>query len=383
MSYGTRGIPQSRRTSGRVGLILLASGCVLAVVGGLTAAGPQAGDPKREGLAFGDPYATQPATAPAGDEPAAGAEIVSPADAAIMVYVPAGEFVMGIDPTDADKIAKDLGYTKVDDLWAWEAYPSHKVNLPGYFIDKYEVTVEQWQKFVQAAGQGSPPRSPAAAGSSTSKYRETTQHFDKPAEQALPAGEIRWDEAKKYAAWAGKSLPTEAQWEKAARGSDGRLYPWGNDGPTHQHGHFGKKRGESGQMPLLYTWVGRYPEGASPYGCMDMLGNQYEWTGEMLVPYPGNPQVDKMKEYAGTFACLRGGSWYHGWVGYYAAKRFGFKPDETYYHVGLRTVWTPPKGYFQSEDFKKAREAVKQRKAQLAEMVEKAQQAEKAAEKKS
>lgn len=293
-----------------------------------------------------------PAEPAAAGEPAAGTTIVWAADGALMVYVPAGEFIMGLDEAEANTIAQHLGYPDGNALWAWEAYPKHRVTLPGYFIDQYEVTVEQWQRYVKATG-------------CALKSTETSKHFDRPGEQLLPAAEIPWDEAKAYAKWAGKALPTEAQWEKAARGTAGRLYPWGNDPPTHQHGHFGHKQGETEKGAELYTLVGSYPRGASPYGALDLLGNQYEWTAEMSVPYPGNPQADKMKDYPTTFACLRGGSWYHGWIGYYAAKRFGFKPNETYYHVGFRTVWVPPAGYFQSADFAAAQAAVKDRRAQL------------------
>ena len=77
-----------------------------------------------------------------------------------------------------------------------------------------------------------------------------------------------------------------------------------------------------------------------------------------MEPYPGNPQADKMKDYSGKKnVSLRGGSWYHGWISFYAAKRFGLRPDETYYHVGFRTVWTPPPGYFASDDYRAAKRA--------------------------
>jgi len=272
-------------------------------------------------------------------EPPAGTLILHPADGARMVYVPAGKFIMGLDEAEADTVAQHLGMKDAAALWAWDCYPRRTVELPGYFIDETEATVARWKHFVTATGH-------------KTKFKETTRHFDRPEAQSLPVGEITWDEARTYARWAGKALPTDAQWEKAARGTDGRLYPWGNDAPTPDHGHIGVK----GKPPLLYTQVGSFPRGASPYGVLDLIGNQYEWTADLLVPYPGNPQADKMRDY-GRVVSLRGGSWYHGWIGFYAAKRFGFKPDETYYHVGFRTVWTPPAGYFASPQFQKDKSA--------------------------
>lgn len=272
-------------------------------------------------------------------EPPSRIQIVHPSDGAVMVYVPAGECVLGLDPAEAAVVARHLGFPDAETLWAWDCYPRHKAAIDGYFIDKHEVTVERWKKFVRATGHNSPSQ-------------ETSRHFDDPKSQQLPAGEITWDEAKAYARWSGKQLPTDAQWEKAARGTDGRLYPWGNDPPTGERGHFGPKD----KRPELYVPVGGYPQGASPFGVLDMLGNQYEWTSDWLEPYPGNPQAEKMRDYAGKkTVSVRGGSWYHGWVSFYGAKRFGLKPDETYYHVGFRTVWTPPAGYFESEQFRRDR----------------------------
>lgn len=282
-------------------------------------------------------------------EPAAGTTILFPRDGAEMVYVPAGDFIMGIDAADAEILGKDLGQKQAADLWAWDNYPRHKVHVEGYFIDKYEVSVARWKKFVLATGF-------------KETHPETSRHFDKPDEQLLPAAEMKWKHAKQYGAWAGKLLPSEAQWEKAARGTDGRLYPWGNAAPTMDRGHFSEKPvlGKGGKMPPLYTRIGRFPKGNSPYGCYDMLGNQYEWTSDMNSPYPNNPEAEKMKDYGGKMPVLRGGSWYHGWVGYYAAKRFGFEVDETYYHVGFRTIWTPPAGYFASPAFQKDLAAAQQ-----------------------
>ncbi|MDP7742176.1 MAG: SUMF1/EgtB/PvdO family nonheme iron enzyme [Lentisphaeria bacterium] len=282
-------------------------------------------------------------------ETSAGTAIRHPADGAVMVYVPAGAFTMGLSEGDAGTVAKDLGQDGAASLWAWEAYPKRVLQLDGYFIDKYEVTVTQWQAYAAATGAATP--------------NQTERHFDTPAAPLIPAATISWKQAQEYAAWAGKVLPSEAQWEKAARGPDGRLYPWGNTAPTPDRGHFGSRE----KVPDLYALVGSYPGGASPYGALDMLGNQYEWTSEWLAPYPGNPLAYKMDDYTPDMnGCLRGGSWYHGWVGFYAAKRFGLPPDETHFHVGMRTAWLPPRDYFESAAFRRDRAAAKKRERQLA-----------------
>jgi formylglycine-generating enzyme required for sulfatase activity len=281
-------------------------------------------------------------------EPPAGTMIRHPVDGAVMVYVSAGTFTMGLTEANAETLAKDLGHDSADSLWAWEAYPKQTVQLDGYFIDKYEVTVTQWQAYAAKNGAETP--------------HQTGRHFDTPPAPLMPAATISWKQAQDYAAWAGKALPSEAQWEKAARGTDGWLYPWGNTPPTPEHGHFGTRA----QLPDLYALVGSYPMGASPYGALDMLGNQYEWTSEWLAPYPGNPLAYKMADYTPDMnGCLRGGSWYHGWVGFYAAKRFGLPPDETHFHIGMRTVWLPPRNYFQSATFKHDRAAAKKREQHL------------------
>jgi formylglycine-generating enzyme required for sulfatase activity len=258
-----------------------------------------------------------------------------------MVYVPSGPFIMGIDQAEGDRIAHHLGYKDAAAISAQEAYPKRTVDLPGFFVDVHEVTVARWKAFVTATD-------------THVKSTETSRHFEDPASQLLPAAEIPWAEAKRYAAWAGKALPTEAQWEKAARGTDGRLYPWGDEPPTAAHGHFGL----DGKRPRLYVPVGGFPLGASPYGALDMLGNQYEWTCDYKNLYPGHPldpddsKTETVKTWCdGSNVTLRGGSWYHGRVSFYAAKRFGLLPDHTYYHVGFRTVWVPPLGYFDSMAF--------------------------------
>lgn len=291
--------------------------------------------------------------APYANEPAPGTEIVSPTDGAIMVWVPSGYFTMGMDRDRADKVLKELGYPGGwEDGWAWEWAPERKVYVPGFFIDKYEVTWRLWRQFVAANPE-------AKIGCKLPEEKVENEYA------LYPATTVYWADAAKYANWAGKALPYEAQWEKAARGTDGRTFPWGEELPTHEHGKFVdlQTRRESA---TLCAMVGSFPKGASSYGCQDMAGNVMEWTSEWMEIYPNNPYREKMLHYFGhANGVLRGGSFYFGPAGYIAAKRFGFEHDEAYYHVGFRTVWTPPEDYFTTKAFDEAKAKVPAAKAEL------------------
>mgnify|MGYP001240948753 FL=1 len=280
------------------------------------------------------------------DEPQAGTKIVHPIDQAVMVYVPAGWFTMGLDQRDANDIARQLGADNYETLWMWEAMPRRKVYAGGFFIDQYELTIVRWLAFMKANPKF------------TLANDKMSHHFANPRLHVYPVAAVQWHEAQRYANWSGKRLPTETQWEKAARGTDGRFFPWGNQ--------FDLRKGNFQRTKATYARVGLYPEGASPFGVMDMVGNQYEYTSEWVEPYPNNPEAKRMKAYwAQQNVCLRGGSWYHGQQSCYAAKRFGLPQGTTYYHVGFRTVWEPPAGYFKSDAFKKARKAVPAREKEL------------------
>ena len=293
----------------------------------------------------------QPPERPTG-EPAAGTAIVHQADDAVMVWVPSGYFIMGMDRDEAIAHALTLGYKDYHKIAAEEWFPKRRVYVEGFFVDKYEVTNERWRRFVAAA-----------AYKSAEKRRKAPVEKKADEFSLYPVVRITWQEAQLYANWARKRLPTEKQWEKAARGTDGRLYPWGNEPPTPDLGAF------PGIKPNMARMVGSFPKGASPYGCQDMSGNVYEWTCEWMEPYPNNPEAERMLSYTGhRNACLRGGSFYHAMHALGAAKRFGFKPDETYYHVGFRTVWEPPAGYFKSLGFAAAKAKVKARQTQIAKL---------------
>ena len=285
-------------------------------------------------------------------EPPAGTMIVHPVDGALMVYVPAGDFIMGMDHDEADALAKSLGYPGYEKIAAWEWFPRRVEHTQGYFIDVHEVTNQRWERFAGETGFTSTLKAPK---------RPSPGRGDSEDAYALhPVVRVLWAEAQQYANWAGKALPTEKQWEKAARGTDGRPFPWGQALPSPELGVFVNLENDKATH---YQMVGSKPAGASPFGCMDMAGNVYEWTSQWHEPYMNNPEAHRMLSYMGhKSGCLRGGSFYHGRHAFIAAKRFGLDPSHTYFHIGFRTIWQPPEGYFKSHAFAdaKARVAARQ-----------------------
>jgi formylglycine-generating enzyme required for sulfatase activity len=213
-------------------LVVLSAMCVLSACGQR-----DKGAPETEGQAVSEP--ATPAIVP-GE----------------MVLIPAGEFIMG---------TKTQGHV---------AYPEHKVNLPAFWIDKYEVTNAQFLDFAIKASY---------TGEGAKEGRDWRLFFT-PDKGLYPVVYITWNDANAYCKWAGKRLPTEEEWEKAARGTDGRLYPWGND--------WGEKRANTYEFgPSNPVAVGQFDD-ISPYGVHDMLGNVQEWTGSWFETYKGNPKRD-------------------------------------------------------------------------------------------
>lgn len=238
------------------------------------------------------------------EQPRPGAEATStpPAatpnapDHAEVVSIPAGAFQMGCDSANPG----EAGCTVYD--WQAREQPLHSVNLDAYYIDRYEVTNARYQACV-AAGGCTPP---ARVDSWT-----RTDYYDNPAFAAYPVIYVTWQQASTFCAWEGKRLPTEAEWEKAARGADDtRKYPWGNAEPTCAIANFYDHTTATGCTGDTDR-VGARPNGASPYGVMDMAGNVWEWVndryaeGYYTVAPPGNPQGPA----SGASHLLRGGAW--------------------------------------------------------------------------
>jgi formylglycine-generating enzyme required for sulfatase activity len=208
-----------------------------------------------------------------------------PADGAVMVYVPAGEFLMGCADEEIDAILDDCTDCERSDFS--DEQPQHTVYLDAYWIDRTEVTNAQHLKCVEAG----------ACKPSITMALQRRDAAD------LPVVLVDWDDAQDYAAWAGGRLPTEAEWEKAARGTDGRIHPWGNSPPDCQKVNYGGCAGE----PLP---VGSLPDGASPYGALDMAGNVEEWVDGWwdIEYYAQSPLQNPPGPESGSSRVLRGGA---------------------------------------------------------------------------
>ena len=182
-----------------------------------------------------------------------------------MARVPAGEFIMGSD--DGPQ----------------EERPLHKIKLGEFFIDRNQVTNGQFAEFLNGAGtQGAGGEkyydsddNDARIHRRAGKWRADADH------EKRPVVEVSWFGALAFCAWTGKRLPTEAEWEKAARGADARKFPWGDEPPDKSRAHFNAGWND-------FRDVGSMAKGASPYGVLDMAGNGWEWVSSAYSPYPYN-----------------------------------------------------------------------------------------------
>lgn len=195
-----------------------------------------------------------------------------------MVEIPAGEFVMGFDGTQALE----------------DERPAHRVWLDAYAIDQYEVTTAQYAAFLAAASRPAPWLWESVT---------LVHHGDR------PVIGVDWADADAYCRWKGKRLPTEAEWEKAARGTDGRLYPWGNAVPTNKLANYALGARFSYSQVLMP--VHSYESGTSPFGLYQMAGNVWEWVADWYGAgyYERSPDRNPGGPEQGQFKILRGGSW--------------------------------------------------------------------------
>jgi formylglycine-generating enzyme required for sulfatase activity len=220
-------------------------------------------------------------------------------DGASAVVIPAGNFTMGDD----------------------EHSPLREIYLAAFYIDKYEITVSRYAKFLKTTGGVKPP----------DRWQEASLE----SAGELPVVGVDWHDADAYCRWAGKRLPTEAEWEKAARGTDGRSYPWGNDAPTSMRANFGRSA-ENPYNGGLAPAGGR-PDGGSPFGVEDAAGNVAEWVADWFAESFSRGDVRNPKGPAsGTAKVIRGGGWNDPPDRLKASRRMHASPTNRTDDVGFR-----------------------------------------------
>lgn len=218
-----------------------------------------------------------------------------------MRLVPEGEFTMGSEQSDDEK-------------------PIHQVTLDAFYMDKYETTNALYRACVDAGACTEPH--------STSRYtnNDYVNH---------PVVYVDWYQAQTYCEWRGADLPSEAQWEKAARGTDERTYPWGEDSDCDRANSNLSCVGDT-------TEVGSYESGKSPYDIYDMYGNVWEWVNNWYSAYPGNTIVNS--DYGEIYRVMRGGSWssFGGILSVYTFSRWEVSGDTADDSLGFRCLFSPP-----------------------------------------
>jgi formylglycine-generating enzyme required for sulfatase activity len=274
-----------------------------------------------------------------------GSKQISPKDGMWMVYVPQGNFQMGSDDgTDYEK-------------------PMHTVWLDAFWIDKTEVTNTQFEEFVR---QSNYQTDAEVAGwsyvydmASTKWLKVSGANWRHPRGPSSnldglenhPVTYISWNDALAYCRWAGRRLPSEAEWEKAARGTDSRIYPWGNQRPDQYLLNFADKNislaWADKNMDDGYAFtspVGNYPQGVSPYGALDMAGNVWEWVNDWYDPnyyqqqtFWSNPAGPSVK----SGRVLRGGSWADSANVTRSSFRLAYYPMDWYAFYGFRCAESP------------------------------------------
>ena len=219
-------------------------------------------------------------------------------DSSALIEIPAGKFTMGSNESDDEK-------------------PTHTVSLDRYYIGKYEVTVGQFRKFCIATGTAMPEQP---------NWNSRDDH---------PVVNVTWNDAKAYCDWAGLRLPTEAEWEKVARGSDGGKYPWGSAWDAAKCNSGEDRDSYSNTSP-----VGSFSSGVSPYGAYDMAGNVWEWCHDWYGEnyYDSSPSSNPTGPSSSGYRVLRGGCW--GFIdnGCRSANRFSNDPGNRYDNGGFRVA---------------------------------------------
>ncbi len=286
---------------------------------------------------------TEEPIATSGSEPPANARLgdtwTSPVDGMVMAYIPAGEFQMGSETGDDDE------------------KPIHTVSLDAFWMDLTEVTNAMFEQFANASGYQTTAEKEGSAwvfDLQSKEWKDTSgadwRHPQGPESSirfiersSSGAGEL--GDAAAYCEWAGRRLPTEAEWEKAARGTDGRTYPWGEDAPNGELANFADRSLEVNwadkNVDDGYQFtapVGSYPKGVSPYGIFDLAGNVWEWVADWYSEtyYQSAPRNNPAGPASGEYRVLRGGSWSDEARNLRAANRSRYNPGNRLNNIGFR-----------------------------------------------
>jgi len=239
-----------------------------------------------------------------------------------MVFIPEGSFTMGF---------------KIDNVNEWgdmDEEPVHRVTLSSYWIDKYEVTSSSFAKFLNE-NKNEATRFIEVTSSVTVEIENDVYRARKGLDN-YPVNRVSWFGADAYCRWKGKRLPTEAEWEKAARGDDQRIFPWGNDFPDNSRVTFRRKFKEK-EFHVMEP-VDSMPQGISPYGVHHMAGNVWEWVSDWFdaVAYQEENRIDPIGPETGISKVLRGGNWYYKAYYMRTTYRFNEKPGTFKIWQGFR-----------------------------------------------
>ena len=296
---------------------------------------------------------SMPTEVPTPTGPSLGDTRTRPADGMVMVYVPAGEFTMGSTDDEVED-ALTLCNEYSDDCkrrWFDDEQPAHAVALDGFWIDKTEVTNAQFAAFLNEEGNQ------REEGVTWLELEDEACLIERVGGEFRPKSgygdhpviEITWYGAVAYCRWAGGRLPTEAQWEYAARGPEGRLFPWGDEVDGTRL-NYCDANCESDAADEAFddgyartAPVGSYPDGASWVGALDLAGNVREWVADWQGGYSSERQENPTGPPKGDYRWLRGGGWSDDWIHVRAAER-GPALLPTYtsiYYFGFRCVGSP------------------------------------------
>jgi serine/threonine-protein kinase len=288
-----------------------------------------------------------------GPEPSLGDTRIRPTDGMVMVYVPGGEFTMGSTDEEMD-YALALCSEYCDETcinlyggcerdWFDDEQPTHDVALDGFWFDRTEVTNEQFAAFLNEKGNQEEEGRTWLDLAWNPIRHEGCEYQTMSGHAKDPVIDVSWHGAVAYCEWAGGRLPTEAEWEYAARGPEGHIFPWGDELDKARLNYcdvscrsaFGADESFDDGYGA-FSPVGAYPAGASWCGALDLAGNAWEWTADWYGEYPSGRQENPAGPISGEYRSVRGGCWAEYLYNVRTASRSGDRPNGRYGFIGFR-----------------------------------------------